>query len=61
MVNKLSSREDTGVTIESKSIGGNELGLNKATADAIGVIVAVVLPLVVLALGVFMFFRRKNK
>ena len=61
MVNKMSGREDAGVMIESKSMGGDELGISKATADTIGIAVAVVLPLVVLAVGVFMFLRRKNK
>lgn len=61
MVNKMSGREDAGVMIESKSMGGDELGISKATADTIGIAVAVILPLVVLAVGVFMFLRRKNK
>lgn len=61
MVDKLSGREDAGVMIESKRMGGDELGISKATADMIGIAVAVILPLAVLAVGVFMFLRRKNK
>ena len=61
MVNKMSGREDAGVMIESKSMGGDELGISKATTDMVGIAVAVILPLVVLAVGVFMFLRRKNK
>lgn len=61
MVNKMSNRDDMGITIESKSLGGEELGINKASADTIGIIMAVVLPSIILIIGVMVFLKRKNK
>ncbi|CDB24440.1 uncharacterized protein BN706_00611 [Clostridium sp. CAG:557] len=61
MINKLTAREDVGITIESKSIGGKELGANKATADTIGVAMAIILPIGILILGIVVFLKRKNK
>lgn len=61
MVNKMTAREDVGITIESKSIGGKELGINKATADTIGIVMAIILPVGILILGTIVFLKRKNK
>ena len=61
MINKMTAREDVGITIESKSIGGKELGINKATADTIGIVMAIILPVGILILGTIVFLKRKNK
>lgn len=61
MVNKMTNREDVGITIESKSIGGKELGINKSTADLIGIIMAIILPVGILIFGTIVFLKRKNK
>jgi LPXTG-motif cell wall-anchored protein len=61
MINKITNREDVGIMIESKSLGGEELGINKATANAIGLVMAIILPVAILILGAIVFFRRKNK
>lgn len=61
MMNKMTARQDVGLTIESKSIGGKELGLNKATADTIGIVMAIILPVGILILGTIVFLKRKNK
>ena len=61
MINKMTNREDVGITIESKSLGGNELGISKANADTIGIVMAVILPITILIIGIVVFFKRKNK
>ena len=61
MINKMTNREDVGIMIESKSLGGEELGINKATANTIGIAMAIVLPVAILIIGAIVFFRRKNK
>lgn len=61
MMNKMTAREDVGLTIESKSIGGQELGINKAAADTIGIVMAIILPVGILILGTIVFLKRKNK
>ena len=61
MINKMTNREDVGITIESKSLGGNELGISKAVADTIGILMAIILPIAILIIGIVVFFKRKNK
>ena len=61
MINKMTNREDVGITIESKSLGGNELGISKANADTIGIVMAVILPIAILIIGIVVFLKRKNK
>lgn len=61
MISKLTAREDVGITIESKSMEGKELGINKAAANTIGVVMAIILPIVVLVFGTVVFLKRKNK
>lgn len=60
MINKMTQKEDTGFTIESKRLGGEELGVSMATANTIGIIMALVLPVAVLIVGVIVFLKRKN-
>lgn len=61
MINKMTNREDVGITIESKSLGGNELGISKDNADTIGIVMAVILPIAILIIGIVVFLKRKNK
>ena len=61
MINKMTGREDVGITIESKSMGGSELGINKATANTLGIVMAIILPAAILIIGMIVFFERKNK
>lgn len=61
MVNTMTNREDVGITIESKSLGGEELGLDKATANTIGIMMAIILPAAIVIIGIIVYFRRKNK
>lgn len=61
MINKMTGREDVGITIESKSLGGTELGINKETSNIVGILVAIILPISILIVGMIVFFKRKNK
>lgn len=61
MINKMTNKEDTGITIESKTLGGEELGINKELSSIIAIIMAIILPLVILAICIIVFFKRKNK
>ena len=61
MMNKMSNREDVGVMIESKKLGGSELGINMETATTIGVAVAIALPLLISVLGLIVCLKRKHK
>ena len=60
MINKMTQKEDIGFTIESKRLGGEELGVSLATANTIGIIMTMVLPVAVLIVGVIVFLKRKN-
>ena len=61
MVNQMTNREDFGLTIETKRLGGQELGIKKAAADVLGIVMAIILPLIILMIGTVVFFTRKNK
>lgn len=61
LTNKITNRQDVGITVESKKIGGEELGISKANADMIGAVVGIVLPVVVSIVGIVVFVKRKNK
>jgi hypothetical protein len=61
MFNKLADRQDT-ISIQSKTIGGNELGLQSSLqAVVIGLMLAIALPLVVLIYGTVVWLRRRHK
>lgn len=61
MINKMTNKEDTGITIESKNLGGEELGINKELSSIIGIIMAIILPIAILIICVIVFIKRKNK
>ena len=60
-INILSNKENTGLIIESKSLENSELGINASQANFIGFIFTIFLPLLILAIGIVIFIKRKNK
>lgn len=61
LFNKLSDREDATITIESKSIEGDELSINAMQAITIGVIFTFVVPLIIFVIGLIVFIKRRHK
>lgn len=59
LLNVLTEREDV-ISIESKTLGGKELGLNTMQAFVIGSIFMIVLPIVVLCGGIYVWLKRRN-
>ena len=60
LLNKLSDREDV-VNIQSKAIGGRELGIQSAQALTLALIFVILLPLAVLVYGVVVWLRRRHR
>jgi ABC-type uncharacterized transport system involved in gliding motility auxiliary subunit len=58
--NKLADRQDT-VSIQAKTIGGNELGIQSQQVVIIGLLLAIVLPLAVLVCGTVVWLGRRHK
>jgi ABC-type uncharacterized transport system involved in gliding motility auxiliary subunit len=58
--NKLADRQDT-VSIQAKTIGGNELGIQSQQVVIIGLLLAIVLPLAVLVYGTVVWLGRRHK
>ncbi len=54
------NKEDT-ITIEPKSLAGEELGINAIQAIYLGLLFMVCLPLIVLAIGIFIWIKRRNR
>lgn len=61
LINKLSKKEDVGITIESKSVEAKELGINASQTRIIGFVFVILLPLLILAIGIVVYVRRKNR
>lgn len=61
LFNKLSERKDAAITIESKTIGGDELSINAHQAITIGVIFTLVIPLIIFVTGLVVFFKKRHK
>lgn len=62
VVNTIADKEDDSITIESKDLGNTELGVtDAATANAMNIIFIVAIPVVVLAVGIVIWIRRRNK
>lgn len=59
LLNVLTQREDV-ISIESKTLGGKELGLNTMQAFVIGSIFMIALPIVVLCGGIYVWLKRRN-
>ncbi len=60
MLNTLIDRENVGVTIESKSLESEELGITTAQIRVLSVIFIIVIPLGVLITGIIIFIKRRN-
>lgn len=60
MLNTLIDRENVGVTIESKSLESEELGITTAQLRILSVIFIIIIPLGVLIVGIVIFIRRRN-
>lgn len=52
---------ETSVEIAPKSILGGYMSINNRTAAILGIVFVAVVPLIVLAIGAFVFLRRRNK
>lgn len=60
-LNKLTNRNDA-ITIESKTLSGQSLGITALQANIIGIYVFTLgLPLVVIIIGIIVWIRRRNK
>lgn len=60
MFNTLSDREDT-VVIEEKSVEQKELGLTASQSIPLGIFFIIILPIILIAVGLFIWIRRRNK
>lgn len=62
LVNTVSGKDDTGITIETKSMESTELGVSDvATRSVIMVIFVIVVPIVIIVIGIVLWVRRRNK
>ncbi len=59
-VNIITNREDTGITIESKTITGDELSITAFQVTVISAIFVIIIPLAILITGLIIWIRRKN-
>lgn len=59
VLNTLTQRENV-ISIQSKTIGGQELGLNTAQVFTIGFLLIAVVPIVTLACGCCLWLKRRN-
>ena len=60
MLNTLIDRENVGITIASKSLESEELGITTAQIRILSVIFIVIIPLGVLITGIVIFIKRRN-
>lgn len=62
VINTVSGQDDTGITIETKSIESAELGVSDiATTNAIMVVFVIIVPIAVIIIGLVLWIRRRNK
>lgn len=62
VINTIAERDDTGITIESKSMDNGELGtIDLTTKNILFVIFIIILPVGILVTGMVMWLRRRNK
>ena len=62
IVNTVSDKQDSGITIESKSLDNKELGVTDiTTSNLLTIIFIVVVPAIVLIIGIVVWIRRRNK
>lgn len=58
---KLSGRDDISVSIENKSLSGNEMTVSTAQAKAYGLFFILFIPLVIIVTGIIIWARRRNR
>lgn len=62
MVNTISDKDDVGITIESKSLESAELGVTDVTTTTMMLVIFVfIIPIAILAAGIVLWIRRRNK
>lgn len=61
VLNILTDKEDVGVTIAPKNLTNQELGIVAAQYNGLGILFAVVLPIIILGVGVVVWLLRRNK
>ena len=62
LINTVSGKDDTGITIETKTMESTELGVaDVATRSIIMVIFVIVIPISVIIIGLVLWIRRRNK
>lgn len=62
LFNTISHRDDVSITIEGKALENTELGITSlSTATVLGIIFFLIIPVMVIALGVVMWVRRRHK
>ena len=62
IVNTVCEKQDSGITIESKSLDNKELGITDVTTSGLLTIIFVaVVPIIVIIFGIFVWIRRRNK
>ncbi|MDE7390306.1 MAG: GldG family protein [Lachnospiraceae bacterium] len=60
LLNNVTDRGDVGITIETKSLEGAELGITSAQILTLGTVFIVVVPIAILIAGIVIFVRRRN-
>ena len=62
VVNTIADKDDTGITIESKSLESAELGVTDVTTQSVMIAIFVfILPAAILAAGLIVWLRRRNR
>ena len=62
LINTVSGKDDTGITIETKTMESTELGVaDVATRSVIMIIFVIVIPITVIVIGLVLWIRRRNK
>lgn len=62
LINTVSGKDDVGITIESKTIDNQELGITDvATQNTMLVMFVIIIPIVILVIGLIVWIRRRNK
>lgn len=59
-INKITNREDVGITIESKTVDSKELSITSFQATTLGIIFTIAIPLLLFITGLIVFIRRRN-
>lgn len=60
LLNTVTGRGNVGITIESKSLDGAELGITSSTLFTLGTLFVIIVPVIILIAGIVVFVKRKN-